>query len=415
MSIVGVPMDIRMMKLRDVFPYRHNPRIIKTAVPKVMVSLKEFGWQQPIVVDTNMVIICGHVRHAAAKRLGMTEVPVHVADNLSPEKVRAYRLADNRLGQEAIWDDQLLKLEMGELQMGGWDLLISGFEQKEIDRLLIKRTKGLVDPDAIPGAPRVPRVKPRDVWRLGVHTLYCGDCHDIFDSLPRLGGVVTDPPYGIGFEYDQHDDTDYGAEGYGAWIWRIIERAEACCDPGSPVFVWQSPRNIRRLVDWFPRDWQLFCGARNFVNMTPGAMTPGAPMYHAYDAVLVWWKMPGPEPWCARTNNRDWHMADTASEAAKPGNIQRQHPCPRPADQVTHIIEQWVPPDATVFDPFIGSGTTLIAAERTGRRCIGTEISPTYCDIAVLRWEQFTGQTAICEREPDEDDAKGQEADRVSQ
>ena len=401
-------MDVKMMALRDVFPYRHNPRIIKTAVPKVMVSLQEFGWQQPIVVDTNMVIICGHVRHAAAKKLGMKEVPVHVAVNLTPEKVRAYRLADNRLGQEAIWDDELLKIEMGELQMAGWDLLLSGFDQSDVDRLLTKRTKGATDPDEIP-APREKRARPGDVWHLGDHRLYVGDCMDILADLPKVGGVVTDPPYGIGFEYDQHNDADYGADGYGAWIWRIVEAAEACCVPGGPIFVWQSPRNIRRFVEWFPRPWQLFCGARNFVNMTPGAT-----MYHAYDAVLCWWREPGPEPWSAKTNNRDWHLADTASEAAKPGNIQRAHPCPRPADQVTHIIEQWVPPDAVVLDPFIGSGTTIIAAERTGRRCVGAEISPSYCDIAITRWEQFTKQVAICERETVSDDTERHAADLVS-
>src|SRR4029077_3757170 len=115
-----------------------------------------------------------------------------------------------------------------------------------------------------------------------------------------------------------------------------------------------------------------------------------------YDAILVWWK-PGAEPWTARTDNRDWHVADTASQVAKPDNIQRQHPCPRPADQVAHIITQWVRPNHLIIDPFSGSFTTGIAAEMTGRRCVGIEISPAYVDVSIRRWEAFTGRQATLE------------------
>ena len=380
-------MDIRMVPIDDVVPYHRNPRVIEAAVPKVMASLEQFGWRQPIVVDQRMTIVVGHVRWHAARQLGMTEVPVHIADNLTPIQIKAYRLADNRTGEEATWADDLLRLELGDLKLDGFDLTMTGWDEAEINSLLTERTKGHTDPDAVP-EPLEARVRQGDIWRLGDHTLYCADCQDVLPDLCRADALITDPPFGIGFGYDQHDDSDYGDLGYGAWIWHIVEAAERILPAGAPVFVWQAPENIRSLATWFPRDWRLYCGARNFTQMGRGTV-----MQFGYDAVLAWWK-PG-EPWTAATANRDWHVADTASQVSKPDNIQRRHPCPRPADQVQHIIEQWVRPGSVILDPFAGSGTTVIAAEMSGRRCTAIEVSPVYCDIIVTRWEQFSGKEAM--------------------
>jgi DNA modification methylase len=293
----------------------------------------------------------------------------------------------------------LLRDELSDLKLGGFDLSLTGFNEAELTGLMGKKTQGLTDPDDIPAAPP-PRAQPGDVWRLGDHTLYCGDCLDV---LPRLGtadAVVTDPPYGIGFRYDQHNDAPEAydeAGGYGAWVWRIVEQAEALCPDGAPVFVWQSPKNIRQFAVWFPREWRMFCGTRSFVQMTRGTV-----MHYAFDAVLAWWK-PGAKPWTAGDTNRDWQYTDTSRDLLKTDNIQRQHPCPRPTAQVEYLIEQWVRPDALIIDPFGGSGTTLIAAEMTGRRCVAIEISPAYCDLAILRWERFTGREATIEIEVSEE------------
>lgn len=378
--------------LDTLMPYARNARTHSLAqIEQIANSIATFGFSMPVLVDEAGTLIAGHGRVLAARKLKLTSVPVMIAKGWSEAQIAAYRLADNRLALSAGWDEMTLQTELTDLKLSGFDLSLTGFSDLELGNLMGKPTAGLTDPDDIPAPPPVPRSQPGDVWRLGDHTLYCGDCLDV---LPRLAGgdaVVTDPPYGIGFRYDQHNDAPESYDGgYGAWIWRIVEQAEALCPDGAPVFLWQSPRNIRNFAAWFPRDWRLFCGARNFVLMAKG------PMYYGYDAILVWWK-PGAEPWTARTDNRDWHVADTASQVAKPDNIQRQHPCPRPADQVAHIITQWVRPNHLIIDPFCGSGTTIIAAEMTGRRCTAIEISPAYCDVTIKRWEAFTGREAMIE------------------
>ncbi len=166
------------------------------------------------------------------------------------------------------------------------------------------------------------------VEQIGAATLYCGDCRDVLPRIGTVDAVVTDPPYGVGFKYAMPDDRPEAYEGgYGAWLWGIIEQAEAKCLPGSPVFVWQAAPNLRRFVEWFPRDWRLFLAAKNFVQMRPTAMQ------WAYDPVIVWWT-PGEKPWADGTASRDWMIANTAPVIARPNNIEKAHPCPRPLDQV---------------------------------------------------------------------------------
>ena len=368
--------------------YPENARMHSAGqIAQIAASIREWGFTVPVLVDEDGTLIAGHARTQAAEQIGLTSVPVMVARGWSAKQIKAYRLADNRLAENATWDAALLKVEFAALKLEEFDLTLAGWDTTEIEALLTERTKGNTDPDDLP-AELERRAQSGDVWRLGNHTLYCADCREVLPDLCRADALITDPPFGIGFGYDQHDDTDYGPEGYGAWIWRIVEQAEALCASGAPMFVWQAPENIRQCVTWFPREWRLYCGARNFTQMARGTV-----MQFAYDAVLAWWK-PGAEPWTAGTRNRDWHVADTASQVAKPDNIQRRHPCPRPVDQVQHIIEQWVRPGSVVLEPFSGSGTTIIAAEMSGRRCTAMEVSPAYCDIALTRWEQFTGKEA---------------------
>ena len=369
--------------------YGENARMHSAEqIAQIARSIQEWGFTVPVLVDEQGVLIAGHARTQAAEQLGLTSVPVMVARGWSAKQIKAYRLADNRLAETATWNGDLLQLEFAALGIEQFDLTLMGWDKDGIASILTERTKGITDPDAVP-EPLEQRASEGDVWSLGGHTLYCGDCLDVLPDLHRTDALITDPPFGIGFGYDQHDDTDYGPEGYGAWIWRIIEQAERLCAAGGPLFVWQAPENLRQCVTWFPREWRLYCGARNFVQMGRGTV-----MQFAYDAVLAWWK-PGAEPWTAATGNRDWHVADTASQVSKTKNIQRRHPCPRPVDQVQHIIEQWVRPGSVILEPFSGSGTTIIAAETAGRRCVAIEKSPAYCDIALTRWEQFTGKEAV--------------------
>ncbi len=219
------------------------------------------------------------------------------------------------------------------------------------------------------------------VETIGDATLYLGDCLEVMETLGPVDAIVTDPPFGVGFKYATHDDSPSAYEGgYGRWLWERLQIAEAKLRPGSPVFVWQSGANLRQFNEWFPRDWRLFVAAKNFVQMRPTAMQ------WSFDPVAVWWT-PGEKPWSAGTASRDFHMANTAPIVATPENIEKGHPCPRPLDQVSHIVGQWVRPAGVVLDIFMGSGTGGVAAIATGRKFIGVEIDPAYFDIACRRIE----------------------------
>lgn len=206
--------------------------------------------------------------------------------------------------------------------------------------------------------------------------IYNADCREALPSLPKVDAVVTDPPYGIGFKYQSHIDTP---EGYGEFVWSVIEMSELLCSAGSPVFVWQAMLNVKKFAEWFPRDWRIFAAAKNFVQMRPIAMQ------FAFDPVLVWWTEG--ERWSAGTASRDFHIANT-SGVISGKTFEKSHPCPRPLDQVTHILDQWLRPAGTVLDPFMGSGTTLRAAKDLGRKAIGIEIEEKYCEIAANRLRQ---------------------------
>lgn len=227
------------------------------------------------------------------------------------------------------------------------------------------------------------------VEHIGAATLYLGDAREIVPTVDAVDGVITDPPFGIGFKYASHDDRPEAYEGgYGAWLWGILEAAEAKCSPGSPLFVWQASPNIRRFSEWFPRDWRLFVAAKNFVQMRPTAMN------YSYDPVIAWWT-PGAKPWSDGTANRDFHIANTAPLVARPENIEREHPCPRPVDQISHVVDQWCRPGGVVLDPFMGSGTTAVACMRLGRKFIGIEKDPEYFDIACRRLAQAQRQSDL--------------------
>jgi len=205
-------------------------------------------------------------------------------------------------------------------------------------------------------------------------TLYLGDCLDVLPTLGKVDAVVTDPPYGIGFKYESHEDTP---DGYGDWLWSILYTCEGKCTEGAPFFVFQAMKNIAMFSTWFPRKWRILAAAKNFVQMRPTAMQ------YAFDPVVVWWV--AGKAWSAGTASRDWFVANTAPVIAKPSNIERGHPCPRPLDQMEHIVSQWVRPGDTAIDPFMGSGTTGVACVRTGRRFIGIEKEEKYFEIALRR------------------------------
>ena len=200
-------MQVEMWSLDRIKPYEKNPRINDDAVAPVVQSIKEFGFRQPIVVDPDGVIIVGHTRWKAAKQLNLTEVPVHIATDLDPVAVRAYRIADNRSGENAKWDFDLLPIEIGQLQDSGFDCELLGFDVEELAKLMGSGVQeGLTDPDDVPEPPDKAVTQPGDVWVLGNHRLMCGDSSNPEDLDRLLNGAKihlcnTDPPYNVRLMY----------------------------------------------------------------------------------------------------------------------------------------------------------------------------------------------------------------------
>jgi ParB-like chromosome segregation protein Spo0J len=208
-DIVTSNFKVELRKIEDVKPYERNPRINDKAVDAVATSLSEFGFRQPIVVDEDGVIIAGHTRWKAAKKLGLAKVPVHVATDLTHEQVRAYRLADNRTGEIAEWDMSILPIELNELREGGFDMDILAFDEEELGKLMTEAQgvmEGLTDPDSIPEPPDEAITQKGDIWILGNHRLMCGDSSSEEDLDRLLDGatidlLACDPPYNVRLMY----------------------------------------------------------------------------------------------------------------------------------------------------------------------------------------------------------------------
>lgn len=215
-------------------------------------------------------------------------------------------------------------------------------------------------------------------------TLYLGDAAEVLEDLVGpVDAVIADPPYGIGFDRATWSDDP---EGYGAWLWPLLEKAEGLCNPGSPVFVFQAGPNIRHFHEWFPRPWRVFAAAKNFVQMRP------VPMNHSWDPVVAWWTegerfRPDSPP-----VNRDWFVANSASFVPKGrGELDKGHPTPKQLDLMSYLV-RFCRPGGLVLDPFMGSGTTALACHRLGRRFVGVELNPDHFDLARRRLEDFSRQ-----------------------
>ena len=392
-------MKIEQAALDSVTPYARNPRNNADAVAKVAASIKEYGWRQPIVIDEERVIIAGHTRLMAAQRLGLEKVPVHIATGLTPQQVKAYRLADNRVAAEAEWDRDLLALELGELNNEDYDLTVTGFDDDELAALLASGAEGLTDPDDIPDVPEEPQTVIGDVWLLGNHRLGCGDSTNADDVAKCLNGVephlmVTDPPYGVEYDADwrNHAMRANGAAVGGRAVGKVenddnADWSEAwALFPGDVAYVWHAGNKANIVADSL-----IACGLniRAQIIWVNNNLIIGRGDYH-----------PKHEPcWYAVRKNRKGHYCggrkqSTVWEIDQPRKSETGHSTQKPVECMKRPIENNSSPGQAVYDPFLGSGTTIIAAEMTGRVCHGLELSPEYCDVIVKRWQEFTAKKA---------------------
>lgn len=411
-------MKIEIRPLAEIRPYANNARKIpRRAVDKVAASLLEFGWRQPIVVDRDGVIVVGHVRLLAAQKLGWIEAPVHVADNLTPEQIRAYRLMDNRSHDEADWDLKLLAPELAELQSMSFDLNLTGFNVDEIDTLLCKP----LDEETANQAPALPDVavtQPGDVWLMDSHRLICGDATSaevvarlLRDLKPLL--MVTDPPYGIELDSEWRDRA--GLNGYGPaepsymkhrtaghTATRISgdtradwSEAFALVPSLEAVYVWHASihasevlAGLRRIAFEYPQ--QIVWNKGRTVLTRSHYWYQHEPCYYLRKKNAPWYGKPG-------ENSTIWDSPSPKFIMGGSNEQKYDHPTQKPIELMRKPILNHLRRGELVYDPFLGSGTTLAAAEVTNRVCCGMEIDPKYVDVAVLRWQSLSGKEATLE------------------
>lgn len=427
-------MKIEMWPIGRVVPYEKNPRINAGAVDAVAKSLREFGWRQPIVVDRDGVIVVGHTRWLAAKQLGLTEVPVHVAADLTPAQARAYRIADNATNEIAEWNLDLLPLELADLKAMDFDLDLLGFGQDELAKLMAtEATPGLVDPDEIPAPPDEATTKPGDLLILGEHRLLCGDSSKPEDVDRLLDGqpihlVNSDPPYGVRVEPRSNNAISAGLSSFkGAMNHQKLDVARhpekskptqkklrAKDRPLANDFV--SDEEFDRLLHaWFGnmsrvllpgRSFYIWGGYANLGNYPPVLKTCG--LY--FSQGIVWDKQ---HPVLTRKDfmgcfelafygwkegkGHEFFGPNNALDLWPVKKVNPQsmiHLTQKPTELAARAMQYSSRAGENVLDLFGGSGSTLIAAEQHGRKAFLMELDPLYCDVIVSRYEQFTGRKA---------------------
>ena len=380
-------------------PFARNARTHSEAqVSQIASSIREWGWTNPVLVAEDGTIIAGHGRVLAAQQLRITDVPVMVATGWTEAQRRAYTIADNKLTLNGGWDEELLGLELGELEVLGFDLGLIGFTDAEREALAARLTEGLTDPDAVPDLPSEPVSRLEDLWILGRHRLRCGDSTCRGDVSMVLAGVsphlmVTDPPYGVSYDpaWRKRAGVNLNERKLGkvANDDRADWREAWGLFPGSVAYVWHAGRHTSEVqqsleASGFDIRSQIIWAKDRF------ALSRGH--YH-WQHEPCWYAVRG----TARTNWSGDRKQSTLWTINAREDDGHGHGTQKPVECMRRPIENNSSPGQVVYEPFSGSGTTIIAAEMTGRCCFAIELDPAYVDVAVLRWQAFTGGTATLE------------------
>ncbi len=399
--------EVKYMDAKAITPYARNSRTHSDEqVAQVAASIKEFGWTNPILIDEKHTIIAGHGRLMAAQRLGFDEVPTIMLPNLTDAQKRAYVIADNKLALNAGWDEEMLAVEIEELLDQGYDLDLTGFGADEIDSLLAEAEKvdeGLTDEDAVPEAPAEPISKLGDVWTLGKHRVLCGDstsidCIDALMLSSPADMVFTDPPYNA--DYKSRGGNELLRKGikndamsnqaFDDFISGFLPMMFAASKEGASFYVccnWK---------DSYPRFYNHITDAGMNVSSCivwdkkSGGM--GWQDYrYQYELIIYGFKKDKAHSWYGgRTETDIWQFS-------RENRTDYVHPTQKPVELIERAINNSSKAGDCVVDLFGGSGSTLIACEKTGRHSRLLELDPIYVDVIVKRWQDFTGQDAVHE------------------
>ena len=405
-------MKITDVKIQNIKPYHDNPRVNNDAIDVVKRSLEEFGFQQPLVLDKDNVIIVGHTRYAAATQLGYETVPCFIADNLSDEKIKAYRIMDNKSAEYASWNYGLLTKEITDLLEVDYDTDLTGFTEEELVDLGLDinlddfEEEGLTDEDATPELVKDPVTKLGDVWVLGNHRLICGDSTSV-DTIDKLmqGNkadlVFTDPPYGMSYGGGRSEGSSKKGDIVKAH--GMILNDDLRGDELSTLLV-DSLSNSKMFSKEGAPCYVCF-NYKNYMHFQNAIETVG----YNVDSCIVWDKksiglgMANYRPqhefifynkggqWFGSKNQSDiWSMSRGNTSAYV-------HPTQKPVELIQIAINNSSKKGDLIIDVFAGSGSTVIACESIGRRAMLVDLDPKYCDVIVQRWQNYTGKNAVLE------------------
>jgi len=386
-------------------PYARNARThSEEQVAQIAASIAEFGFTNPILAGSDGIIVAGHGRLAAAQKLGLERVPVVVLDHLSQTQRRALVIADNKIAENAGWDEELLRLELEALQDEGFDLDLTGFDADALAELLADeepQIDGRTEDDAAPDVPEEPVSRPGDVWRLGPHRLVCGDATTaeayarLFLDGEQADMVFTDPPYNVNYANSAKDKlrgkhrpilNDALGEGFYDFLYDAL--ALIMAHTRGAVYVAMSSSELDTLQAAFRAaggHWSTF------IIWAKNTFTLGRADYQRqYEPILYGWPEGAQRHWCGDRDQGDvWSI--------KKPQKNDLHPTMKPVELVERAIRNSSRPGNVVLDPFGGSGTTLIAAEKSGRSARLIELDPKYVDVIVRRWQEYAGAQAVRE------------------
>lgn len=379
----------------SLIPFAKNSRTHSDEqVAQIAASIKEWGWTVPVLIDTDSNVIAGHGRLMAARKLGMEEVPVMVADGWTESQKRAYVIADNKLAINAGWDNELLSLELNDLKDIGFYIELTGFSLDELaDLTPIEIEEGLTDEDAVPEVPEEPKTKLGDIYILGNHRLMCGDSTSI-DAVEKLTDglvdiLVTDPPYNVNYEGSNGlkiQNDSMGDEQFRQFLRDAFVAADAVMKQGAVFYIWHADvegynfRGACKDVGWKVRQCLIW---------NKDSLVMGRQDYHwKHEPCLYGWKDGAAHLWASDRKQ------STIIECKKPKKND-MHPTMKPVELMEYQILNNTKGQDLVLDLFGGSGSTMIACEKLGRKARLMELDPKYCDVIVKRWEQFTGKKAV--------------------
>lgn len=411
MSAIATPQQIEHLPVMALVPYAKNSRTHSAdQVAQIAASMREFGFTNPVLVDEAGGIIAGHGRVMAAQTLGIDRVPCIRLAHLTEAQKRAYVIADNKLALNAGWDEAVLAAELADLHDAGFDLALTGFAGDELDQLLSlseATPEGQTEADAVPAVQAEVVSKPGDVWLLGKHRIMCGDSTDAAQVAALMAGqqavlMQTDPPYGVNYNNAErvnpgvakprvakprvaNDELD--GEKLQEFLEAMIRAALPSMKKGWAIYLWHPM--LTQGTFFAAAAAAAILIHRQIIWQKPSLLLGRGDYHWQHELCFYGWVQGNRPPFYGPRNQTTlWPVGKETS---------KEHPTAKPVDLWLPPIENHTKPGELMYEPFSGSGSQIIAAEKTGRRCYAMELSPAYVDVAVRRWQAFTGKTATLE------------------